>query len=291
MYGPFPYSPIIERPRLEWPDGARIAFWVIPNIEVFHLNERMPSGSGRIPDVSAWGARDYGNRVGVFRLIEVMERHGVPGTVALNSDCCDLCPQVVQACLDRGWELMGHCETNSRRLNEESSEADARAIIRRTLDRIESFSGARPVGWLGAGRQETWHTLEHLLAEGCVYTADWDNDEQPIRMHVGDQTIVGLPYGAGLSDKQHFELRLGNPDDFETMVKRAFDQLYAESSDSGRVVALSLHPYIIGVPHRIGALDRSLQYIMNHDGVWATTGRRITEWFVRSQPPDPQQPV
>ena len=268
------------RSPLKWPDGARVALMVVPNIECFALDARMPSGAGNIPDVSAWGIRDYGNRVGAFRMMDAMKRHGVPGTVALNSDCCDACPAVVEAALALDWELMGHCESNTMRLSDAASEEDACGIVRRTLDRIEAFSGVRPRGWLGAGRQETWNTLEHLAAEGCIYTPDWDNDDQPVAMDAGGRPFVGLPYGAGVSDKQHFEMHHGTPAEFETMIRSAFDTLYAESAESGRVAAFSLHPYIIGVPHRIGALDRALGHIMSHDGVWATTGGRIADWFL-----------
>ena len=282
-YGPFPYSALPSRPRLFWPDGARVALFVVPNIECFALNERMPAGGGNIPDVSAWGIRDYGNRVGAFRMMDVMAKHGVLGTVALNSDCCDSCPAVVEAAMSLDWELMGHCESNTRRLSDAASEEDAREIIRRTLDRIEAFSGTRPRGWLGAGRQETWDTLNHLAAEGCIYTPDWDNDDQPVLMVAGDTPVVGIPYGAGVSDKQHFELRNGSAADFECIMRDAFDVLYEESADSGRVVALSLHPYIIGVPHRIRALDRAFEYIMSHDGVWSATGSGIVDWFLSQQ--------
>lgn len=279
-YGPFSYQPIVDRPKLEWPNGARVAFWVIPNIEVFALDERMPDGPGRIPDVSAWGKRDYGNRVGVFRMMEAMARHGVRGTVALNSDICDAHPRIVEECLKLGWEMMGHCESNTRRLNECETEDEAAALIRVTLDRIERATGERPRGWLGAGRQETWNTLDVLAAEGCVYTADWDNDDQPVPMAAGGKTILSMPYGAGVSDKQAFELMHQSADDFEKMIRRAFDVLYREGAESGRVAAVSLHPYIIGVPHRIGALENALAHIAGHDDVWFATGGEIADHFL-----------
>ncbi len=279
-YGPYPYEPIVDRPPLTWPGGARIAFWVVPNIEVFALDERMPDGPGLIPDVSAWGKRDYGNRVGVFRMMETMERHGVPGTVALNSEVCDAAPRIVEECLRLGWELMGHCESNTRRLNEAGSEEEAGRIIARTLDGIERATGRRPTGWLGAGRQETWGTLDRLVAEGCRYVVDWDSDDQPVAMEVAGKTIVSMPYGAGVSDKQAFEGSGFAADDFERMIRRAFDVLYAESAVSGRVASVSLHPYIVGVPHRIGALDRALAHIRSHDDVWFATGEEIVDHFL-----------
>ena len=279
-YGPFEYTPSTQRRNFSWPNNAKIALLIIPNVECFALNTQMPAGEGNIPDVSAWGILDYGNCIGVFRMIEVMVKYGVPGTVALNSDCCDVYPDVVEACLKHGWELMGHCESNTHRLSGEKTEDDAHNLIRRTLDRIESFSGVRPRGWLGAGRQETWQTLDQLVTEGCIYTPDWDNDDQPIVMNVSGSKFVGLPYGAGVSDKQHFEIHHGSTDNFEQMIREAFDVLYAESSISGRVNAISLHPYIIGVPHRIRALDRALEHIMSHEDVWATTGGEIADWLL-----------
>ncbi len=277
---PYPYSAIIDRAPLRWPDGARIAFWVIPNIESFPLDVGVPGGIDHVPDVSAWGRRDYGNRVGVFRVMEVMARHGIRGTVALNSDVCDAAPRVVEECLRLGWEIMGHCETNTVRLNQAGSEAAAEDLICRTLERIERAAGARPRGWLGAGRQETWSTLDVLARERCDYTADWDSDDQPVLMNVAGAPFVSLPYGAGVSDLQAFHQLHFTADDFEAMVKAAFDVLYRESETSGRVAAISLHPFIVGLPHRIDALDRALEYIRGHDGVWCATGSEIVDQFL-----------
>ena len=148
-YGPFPYSPIIHRPRLTWPDGAHVAFWVTPNIEFFSLAEKVPAGSGGPgtppPDIPTWSARDYGNRVGVFRLMQVLDRHGVRATVALNSDLCAYHPEIIAEGKKRRWEWMGHCESNTRRLNEASPGEEA-GIIRRTLATIEKAPMQRHEG-------------------------------------------------------------------------------------------------------------------------------------------------
>ncbi len=282
-YGPYPYVAIHDRPKLTWPDGARVAFWVVPNIEVFALDEKIPGGVNHIPDVSAWGRRDYGNRVAVYRMIEVMARYGVRGTVALNSDVCDVCPEVIDKCLEHGWEMMGHCESNSRRLDGVESDEEGERVVRNTLARIEKQTGTKPRGWLGAGRQETWNTLDVLVDEGCIYTVDWDSDDQPIMMDIGGKPLVSMPYGAGVSDMQAFNRHYYTSDDFERMIKRAFDVLYRESEESGRVVAMSLHPYLIGLPHRIDALEKGLEYICSHDGVWRATGEEIVCHFLSQQ--------
>ncbi len=253
---------------------------MVPNIEAFPLDVRVPGGLDPIPDVSAWGRRDYGNRVGVFRMMAAMARHGVRGTVALNSDVCDVAPRIVEECLRLDWEIMGHCETNAQRLNEAGSEAEAEDLICRTLDRIERAIGRRPRGWLGAGHLETWSTLDVLAREGCVYTADWDSDDQPVLMDVAGQPFVSLPYGAGVSDLQAFDRHHFTAEGFERMITAAFDVLYRESETSGRIAAISLHPFIVGLPHRTDALDRALEYICGHDGVWCATGSEIVDHFL-----------
>ena len=139
-YGPFPYSPIIQRPRLTWPDGAQLALWVIPNIEFFSLMEKVPAGAGGpgtpVPDIPSWSARDYGNRVGVFRLMEVLDRHGIRATVALNSEVCAHHPQIIERGCKLGWEWMGHCESNTRRLNEAPPGEEKGIIHRRSRRRV-----------------------------------------------------------------------------------------------------------------------------------------------------------
>ena len=278
-YGPFPYRPIQEAPTLAWPDGARVAFVIVPNIEFFPLDMRIPGARPTIPDVSAWGRRDYGNRVGFFRMATIMERLGMRGTVALNSLVCDYYPQIVEKCLELDWELMGHGETNSVLLSDYETEEERADCIRRTLDKIEAFCGKRPRGWLGPGRQQTWNTLDVIAEEGCTYTFDWDNDDQPVVMEVNGKSIVSMPYGAGLSDLQAFHQMNASPADFEQMIRDAFDVLYRESEESGRVVGISLHPFIVGLPYRISALERGLEYICRHDDVWLATGEEITNNF------------
>lgn len=279
-YGPFPYRPIHEAPRLSWPNGARVAFVIVPNVEFFPLNMAIPNARPSIPDVSAWGRRDYGNRVGFFRMADIMQRLGMRGTVALNSMVCDYCPQVVEKCLELDWELMGHGETNAVLLSQFETEEERADCIRRTLDRIEAFCGKRPIGWLGPGRQQTWNTLDVIVEEGCRYTFDWDNDDQPVVMEVNGKSIVSMPYGAGVSDLQAFHHMNASPAEFEQMIRDAFDVLYEESAEAGRVVGISLHPFIVGLPHRIGALERGLEYISRHDDVWLATGEEITNAFL-----------
>jgi peptidoglycan/xylan/chitin deacetylase (PgdA/CDA1 family) len=282
-YGPFPYSPIINRAPLRWPNGAQLALWVIPNIEFFALNEKVPAAAGGssapVPDVPTWSSRDYGNRVGVFRLMEVFDRHGIRATVALNSELCTEHPQIIEQGNKRHWEWMGHCESNTRRLNE-APPGDEPRIIKNALATIERVVGRRPRGWLGSGLQETWNTLDLLVAEGCDYVCDWTNDDQPYLMQLdGGRTLVSVPYSHEINDKPAFERFLRTADEFREMICRQFDVLYREGANSGRVMAIAVHPYLTGVPHRIGAFEAALDYINKHERVWRTTGAEIARHF------------
>lgn len=277
VYGPFRYSPVTAREPYRMKNGAKVAVCVFPNIEFFPLNMVIPraGASGKIPDVPGWGMRDYGNRIGVFRLIELLNRYGIRGTVALNSDICTHHPQIVEACLAHKWELMGHNETNVTRLNE-VPESEEDGIIVRTIEAIERATGERPKGWLGAGLQETWRTLPLLHKAGIEYVADWCNDDQPYNMSIGDgEKLACIPYSFELNDKMAYEAYTCTPDEFAGMLRRQFDVLYREGETQARVLPIALHPYLSGAAHRIDALDRALEYMCGHEKVWLATGSEI----------------
>lgn len=279
--GPFPYSPIRERPKLAWPNQARLALWVIPNIEVFALDEVIPLISDRVPNVPVYSVRDYGARVGIWRIMEVLSAHGIRATVALNSEVCDAYPQIINEGKKLGWEFMGHNESNTRRLNTVPAE-DERRVIHDTLARIEQGTGRRPLGWLSSGLQETWNTLDYLVEEGCLYVADWVNDDQPYLMDVSGKRLVSVPYSMEINDVEVIMRQQHTGEEFGAMIRRQFDVLYREGAASGRVMAIALHPYLMGVPHRIGALSSALDYICAHEGVWLATGGEIVSHYLAS---------
>ena len=198
-YGPFPYVPINRRPRITWPNSAHVALWVIPNIETFPLKEPVPGGTGRAPDLINWAPRDYGNRVGIFRIMEVLARHGVRGTVALNREVSDAYPQIVEDAVTLDWEFMGHNQSNSRYLPLMSPEEE-RHVVSDTFERIEKATGRRPQGWLSSGLQESWQTLDYLAEAGARYVADWVNDDQPYVMTVGGKNLCSITYSTEIND-------------------------------------------------------------------------------------------
>ena len=253
-YGPFRYVPITRRPKIVWPGEAQLAVWVIPNIEFFSLKDALSGhpfeGKGPVPSVRAWAQRDYGNRVGIWRIMDVLTKHGIRASPTVNSDICEFHPEIIAEAVKLGWELVGHNKTNSQRLNAIPPEQE-RELIHNALDRLQQASGKRPVGWLGSALAESWNTLDHLIDEGCLYVADWVNDDQPYLMDVNGRRIVSIPYSYEINDSPHVYYRFGSADEFESMIKRQFDVLYREGAQSGRVMAICLHPFMIGVPHRI----------------------------------------
>lgn len=292
-YGPFPFSLIDERPPYALPNGARVAVWVIVNIEFFALNRAMPGDSNErpkgnegTPQVRHWAQRDYGNRVGVVRLMNLLQKHGIRATVALNSDVCDVHPRIIERCAALDWEFMGHNRTNLSRLNEIPVEEE-RATIKHVLDRIREATGRRPVGWLGSGLQETWSTVDHLAAEGCTYVADWVNDDQPYTMTLEQGSLISIPYSYELNDMAAIVRSKSTPEEFERMIRDQFDVLYDEGKTSGRVMAIALHPFVMGQPHRMPALSRALDYISGFDGVWKATGAEIAAHFASSSASQP----
>src|SRR2546428_5440975 len=165
---------------------------------------------------------------------------------------------------------MGHNQSNARLLHLMAPDEERRVVLA-TFSRIETATGARPKGWLSSGLQESWHTLDYLLDAGASYVADWVNDDQPYVMNVGSKSLCSIPYSTELNDLPQI-LRAGrSSDEFELMIRRQFDTLYREGADSGRVMAICLHPFVIGVPHPIGALHGALAYIPRHQaGLRAT---------------------
>lgn len=263
----FEYSAIVDRPPLAWPDGKRLAFWVVPNIE--HLELFGPDARSNSKDLSRL---DYGNRVGIWRMMEVMDRYRMRGTVALNSSVTRHYPRIIEECLKRDWELMGHGITNSESMDAMPA-ADEPAVIKRTVEDIRAATG-RPVrGWLGPGLRESTQTLDLLWANGVEYVCDWVNDDRPYRMRNG---LHSIPYTLDLNDTRMLTPPIFAIADWREMIRRTFDTLYAEG---GRVMCIALHPYITGTPSRIAILDEALRYITGHAGVWQATGSEIIDWF------------
>jgi len=271
----FPYQAIVDRPPLRWPSGAHVAVWVIPNIEHFHIEI-----GDEAPDIRNHSRRDYGNRVGVWRLMDVLASHGVRGTVALNAEVGRYYPRIMEAAAKLNWELMGHGLTNSVRLSGLAKDREA-AVIAETRQVIEQW-GQTMRGWLGPGLAETWHTLDLLREHGVEYVCDFVNDDLPYRMNNG---LYSIPYSIELNDMPLFNTPSISAAEFQRRICDTFDVLYEEGETNARVMAIALHPFLMGVPHRIRYLDRALKYIAAHDKVWFATGAEIIAAYRAQEKP------
>jgi allantoinase len=276
-HGRFAYSAIVDRPPLKWPNGARVALWVIPNVEHFHFDQ-VYGRAASPPDVIAYAPRDYGNRVGVWRLMDVLDKHKVRATVALNAEICEYEPRIIEEGNKRGWEWMGHNLSNSRRLDG-LDETQERHIISETVRIIRAGTGKAPRGWLGSGLAETVRTPDILKEHGIDYVADWVNDDQPYVMKTAHGELHTIPYSSEINDKPAYDDKRVSPMEFARMIRDQFDTLYREGQNSGRVMAICLHPYLSGVPHRIRYLDEALGYITSHEHVWRATGSEIIDAY------------
>lgn len=276
----YQYSPIIKRQPFNWPNNARVALMVAPNVEFFHIDKPIPGApSSQLPDVTGYALRDYGSRIGVFRMMEILDKHGIRATVLLNADVCAHHPVIIEEGNKRNWEWLGHGVTNNIRINQYPADQE-RAVIRGIRETIASYTGKAPRGWLGpGGGDESPDTLDHLAAEGFDYVCDWGFDDQPMAMRVKSGRMIAIPYQQGLNDIRVIFQGGHTPKDWCEMVCDQFDTLYKEGATQGRVMTIPLHPFVIGLAFRIKYLDIALQYICSHTGVWKTTGSEIADYF------------
>jgi allantoinase len=278
----YEYFPYVDRPKIVWPGGARLAFWCAPNIEFYELepppNPVRTPWPRPIPDVLNYAWRDYGNRAGVWRMIQVMDRFDVRGSVSLNVALCDHFPDIIAACVDRQWELFSHGVYNTR-YTYGMDESQERTMIRDVKASIKKHSGQDLAGWLAPALANTERTIDLLADEGLKYTLDLFHDDQPLPVNVARGRLISVPYSLEVNDFTVLLQVAATPRQYVRMVRAQFDRLYAEGARSGTVMCLPLHPFLIGQPHRIDALAEMLDYITGHVGVWVTTAREIADHY------------
>jgi peptidoglycan/xylan/chitin deacetylase (PgdA/CDA1 family) len=281
----FEYSAISDRRRWKLPNGARIAVWTIVNVEEWDIEKPMartilpaPPGAVTVPDVPNWAWHEYGMRVGFWRLFEALTKRRVPVTTAINASVCRSYGRVARAMRDAGWEFMGHGVVQAAM----HTLPDQRAAIRAAIQILRGFTGKTPKGWLGPGLAETWDTLDLLAEEGIEYVADWVNDDQPYEIRTDAGVLVSVPYTLELGDLPVIVVQHHPSGEWLRRVKEHFDRLCAEGAEQPRVMALGVHPYVSGVPHRIGYVEAAYDYMLRHKGVWLTTGEGIYEWYKAS---------
>jgi len=276
------YSPIVERPPLKLPGEARIAVWTIVNVEEWAIERNMPRtvlpppyGQPLQPDLPNWAWHEYGMRVGFWRFVEALKKFDIKATLALNGSVIESYPPVAKAALAAGWEFMGHGWVQRPMHHVE----DQKKAIRDTIEAIRRFTGKKPRGWESPGLTETYDTIDWLAEAGIEYVADWVLDDQPCEIQTSSGPIVSVPYTVEMNDIAMMLLQAHPSEEWLRRGIDQFDRLHAEGGKSARVMAISVHPYISGVPHRIGYLERLLEYIVQRPGVLLWTGGQILDWF------------
>ena len=283
------WSPITGRPALRWPGQAPVALCVILALE--HMEWQAPPGSFQaarlaggsaprdFPDYARLSHREYGHRVGIFRLLDVLEKHGVKATIAMDALTAENYPYLVRHCLERGCEIIGHGISVSRMITSNMSESEEREYVQTSLAALTQATGAAPQGWLGPEYGESHRTPQLLAEAGLRYVCDWANDEQPYPMTTGAAPFFALPLLYELDDVAALADRKVTVSAYQRMLTESFDTLRQDGAVSGRVMALNWRPWLVGQPFRIGSVDRALAHIMGQGGVWAATGSEIIAWY------------
>ena len=281
------YSAIAERKPLKLPDGARMAVWVIVNVEEWDPDQPMPrtvitppAGGSPSPDIPNWCWHEYGNRVGFWRMLKVFDEFDIPAVLAINGCAIAAFPPIVRAARERKWEFIGHgfTQRNMQKV------ADERADIRQTREAIAKAAGKPPRGWLGPGLTETWETPDLLVEEGYEYVADWVLDDQPVWLKTRSKPIVSLPYTQECNDVAMMLIQHHKASEYADRALDQFDQIYADAEGSARVMAIVIHPYIMGAPHRAKYFRKIFEKIRKKRDVLFWTGSQIADWYMKVGP-------
>jgi len=298
----YDWSPMSTRGVLRWPNGARVAVCVIVSLN--HMEWQPPAESFQagnlaggtatrpFPDFTRMSHREYGHRVGVFRVLDALEKHGVKATVAMDAMTAENYPYLVRHCLDRGSEIMAHGISVSRMITSHMSQQQELAYIEESIRVVKEATGSAPQGWLGPEYGESSHTPQLLAQAGITYVCDWANDEQPYPLKYPlrsplsstEGSLHALPVLWELDDVGAMANRKVPVHRYGEMLKESFDRLYQDGADNGRVLVISLHPWLIGQPFRIGYLEEALAHIFQRQGVWGASGSEIIDWC-RNNPP------
>jgi len=278
-HGRYGYSAITRRPDYSWPGGKRLAVYLGFNLEHFEFGSGLGAALGPKspePDVLNFSWRDYGNRVGAWRCLELFDSLKLPAGVILNTALYDYCPELVEAFVKRGDELIAHGHTNSER-QREMNEAAERALLVSCKQRIQKQSKTDPAGWLSPWISES-HLTPDLLAEtGYRYTLNWCHDDQPVEFATRNGKLWSIPYPQELNDIPMIVARLMGAEEFADLIVDNFDEMLAQSKAQPLVMGVALHPYIVGQPHRLRHLRRALRHIVQSGRAWWCTPGAILD--------------
>jgi allantoinase len=293
----YEWLPLSKRGVLRWPEQARVALCALVSLE--HTEWQPPEGSVQVvtpvgglavrpfPDYTRLSHREYGHRVGIFRVLDVLEKYGIKATVAMDALTAEHYPYLVHYCLQRGCEIIGHGMSASRMISSKMSEQDERDYIQTSIQALKRATGQAPAGWLGPEYGESARTPQLLAQAGIRYVCDWTNDEQPYRMKTAEGELFALPIMLELDDLHAMGDRRVPVTRYADMLQEGFERLYRDGARNGRLLVLHLHPWLSGQPFRIRYLDGALGTMLRRQGVWAAHGAAIIDWYRRHPPATP----
>ena len=291
--GFYDYWAYDDRPRIEWPNGAKVALWVAPNFEFYEFDPpknpfRTPWKRTPNPDIAGYSIRDYGNRVGAERQMAILDRFGIKASVSLSAALCDHHPEIIEMCRDRDYELFSHGVYNTR-YNYALSEREEREMLEDSIVTILEKGGQTCSGYLAPALSHSEHTLD-LFVEVCtalfgeevpLYSCDLFHDDQPTPLNTrSGRRLVSVPYSLELNDTIAYVVNKVTPRRYGQMLRDAFDVLYAEGAESGTVMCIPTHNYQVSCPNRAAAFSDALEYITGHEDVWLATGREIAQHYL-----------
>jgi allantoinase len=291
--GRFPYSAITQRADFIWPGGQRLAVYIGFNLEHFAFGEGLGAGIGPVspqPDVLNYSWREYGNRVGAWRCLELFDQLAFPTAALINTALIAHCPELLQAVIQRGDELVGHGHSNAFRQSDYTVDQEL-ALLQGCKDRIARLQGKPPAGWLSPWISESLVTPDLLAEAGYAYTLNWAHDDQPTPMHTRSQKpLWSIPYPQELNDIPMIMGRHLDGAAFADMVIDNFDEMLQQSQQQSLVMGIALHPYIVGQPYRLRHLRRALQHIAkarDAGDIWVTTPGAICNHMQSLHAPKP----
>jgi allantoinase len=284
-HGRYAYSPIIDRPNYSWPGGKRLAVYLGLNIEHFAFGAgegHLLTVAGAAPDPRTFAWRDYGNRVGVWRCLDLFDELNLPAAHLINTAVFDYAPRIVDALKARGDEFIGHGRTNAER-HSHMWEADEKRFLQEIRDAITRASGKPPRGWMAPWMASTHYTPDLLKEVGFDFLMDWPADDQPLWMKTRSGPIMSVPYPIEINDSPQILVRHHSPEQFRDFIIGQFEELLRQSAKQPLVCGIALHTMIVGQPYRLRMLREALQHIANHperDKVWFTRPSQIYDHCV-----------
>ena len=282
------HQPIINRPKLLLKNNKKIILWVIVNLEVWDPDLPQPRNilpppmnAPMLPDLPNWSWHEYGMRVGFWRILKALQERQISSTLALNATVVDYYPETVEAAIKANWEPMGHGYIQRPMHKVDNQFVD----IKSAIDKIENFTKEEVIGWESPGLTETDDTLDILSEHGIKYTANWPVDDLPQDLKVkSGKRMITLPYPIEINDVVMTSVQVHKSDEIFTRGKLQFDRLYQEADENAKIMAISVHPYLTGVPHRISFFEQLLDYILKHQDVEIMTGKDIYNWYTAQVP-------